>query len=302
MPIIIPDSSWYESKSAERNTPASCPYANVHKCPRYYASIYMLGEARIITSISDDKKTSLDAFWASSELLPVIAEEETYMRGIQGNWSVFSNFCPEVTFAYLNYYARCLAKNVDGIDRDCGRRIAEREKNPRDWRYEWGFMSPCHFSECSFYNKVHDFNSKRFDASKHLFTRHNQVFVQQFISQEISMSDQYSVTGQVGAFGPNAKAENNTFNQVMQQAASNLDLPALTVELAALRNSMRNQATEVEHDQAVASIGAAENAAKRQDGVGALEHLKSAGKWALEVATKIGAPVAAKAIQTAIGL
>lgn len=302
MPITIPDSSWYRSKSSEKNAPTSCPYANVHKCPRYYASIYMLGEARIITSINDDKKASLDAFWASSELLPVIAEEETCIHGIQGNWSAFSNFCPEVTFAYLHYYASYLAKYVDEIDSDCGRRIAEREKKPNDWRYEWGFISPCHFLDCSVYNQVHDFNSKEIDANKRLFPKHNQVFVQQFISQEISMGDQYNVTGQVGAIGPNAKAENNTFNQVMQQAVSNLDLPALTAELATLRNSMRNQATEVEHDQAVASIGAAENAAKRQDGAGALEHLKSAGKWALDVATKIGATVAAKAIQTAIGL
>lgn len=302
MPIIIPDASWYESKSLERNTPASCPYANVHKCPRYYASIQRLGEARIISSISDEKQSSLDVFWASSELMPVIAEEETCVYGEQGSWSTFSNFCPEVTFTYLHYYASFLAKYVDEIDSNCGRRIAEREKKANDWRYEWGFISPCHFSECSIYNKIHDFNSKITNTSKLFFPKHNQVFVQQFISQEISMSDQYNVTGQVGAVGPNAKAENNTFNQIMQQAASNLDLPSLTAELAALRKSMRTQATEVEHDLAVASIGAAENAAKRQDGVGALEHLKSAGKWALEVATKIGAPVAAKAIQTAIGL
>lgn len=45
----------------------------------------MLGEARITTSINDDKKESLDAFWASSGLLPVIAEEETGISGLQGN-------------------------------------------------------------------------------------------------------------------------------------------------------------------------------------------------------------------------
>ncbi|MBA1300792.1 hypothetical protein [Pseudomonas carnis] len=302
MPITIPDSSWYRSKSSEKKAPASCPYANVHKCPRYYASMYMLGEARIITSINNVKKTSLDAYWASSGLLPVIAEEETCIHGRQGNWSAFSNFCPEIAFAYLRYYASYLAKYVDEIDSDCGRRIAEREKYPNDWRYEWGFISPCHFLDCSVYNQVREFNSKEIDINKRLIPKHNQVFVQQLISQEVSMGDQYNVTGQVGAIGPNAKAENNTFNQVMQQAASNLDLPSLTAELATLRSSMRSQATEVEHDQAVASIGAAENAAKRQDGAGALEHLKSAGKWALDVATKIGTNVAAKAIQTAIGL
>lgn len=301
MPITIPDSSWYRSKSVERNAPASCPYANVHKCPRYYASTYMLGKAKIITSISDDKIQSLDAFWASSGLLPVIAEEDTGISGTQGSWGAFSNFCPEVTFVYLHYYASYLAKYVDEIDSDCGRRIAERENRPNDWRYEWGFMSPCHFLDCSVYNQVQDFNSKE-DANKRWLSHHNQVFVQQFFSEEISMGDQYNVTGQIGAIGPNAKAENNTFNQVIQQAASNLDLPALAAELATLRKSMRDQATEIEHDQAVVSIGAAESSAKKQDAAGALEHLKSAGKWAFDVATKIGTIVAAKAIQTAIDL
>lgn len=300
MPITIPDSLWYRRKSSEKNAPVSCPYANIHKCPRYYASMYMLGKAGIITSIDATKKTSLDIFWADSGILPVIAEEETSISGFQGSWSAFSNFCPEVTFAYFHYYASYLAKYVDEIDSDCGRRIAEVEKKPNDWRYEWGFISSCHFLDCSVYNQVHNFNSSKTD--EYLLSHHNQIFVQQFISREISMGDQYNVTGQVGAIGPNAKAENNTFNQIMQQAASNLDLPALAAELATLRNSMRNQATEIEHDHAVASIGAAENSAKKQDGAGALEHLKSAGKWAFDVATKIGTSVAAKAIQTAIDL
>ncbi|MEE4999834.1 hypothetical protein V2K22_24050 [Pseudomonas alliivorans] len=115
-------------------------------------------------------------------------------------------------------------------------------------------------------------------------------------------NNQYNVTGQVGAVGPNAQAVNNTFTQALQQAAYGLDLPALATELAILRNSMRNQATEVEHDLSVASIGAAENSAKKQDGAGVLEHLKSAGRWAFDVATKIETSVAAKAIQTAIDL
>lgn len=139
-------------------------------------------------------------------------------------------------------------------------------------------------------------------ASTSLPTQDTKVIVQQFFSTEVSMGDQYNITGQAGAIGPNSKAENNIFNQVLQHAVSSLDLPALTGELATLRKSMREQATEVEHDQAVAHIGAAELAAKQQDGAGALEHLKSAGKWALDVATTIGTTVAAQAIQTAAGL
>ena len=124
----------------------------------------------------------------------------------------------------------------------------------------------------------------------------------QFILQQNFFNDQYNVSGQTGAIGPNAKVSNNTFTQELEQAACDLDLPALAAELSILRNSMRNEATEIEHDQAVASVGAAESSAKQQDGAGALEHLRDAGKWALGVATKMGASVAAKAIQTAIGL
>lgn len=128
------------------------------------------------------------------------------------------------------------------------------------------------------------------------------LIIQQFIGKEFSMGDQYNITGQAGAVGPSSKAENNTFNQVLQQAAANLDLPALAAELAILRKSLRAQATDFDHDQAIVSIGAAENSAMKQDGEGALKHLKFAGKWAFDMATEIGTSVAAQAIQKAIGL
>jgi hypothetical protein len=170
MPITTPDSSWYRSKSIEKDAPFACPYANVHKCHRYYASIYMLGEARIITSISDENKKALDALWANSGLVPVIAEDDTGISGHEGRWKSFSNFCPEVTFTYFHYYASYLARYVDEIDTDCGHRIAEKENVPNDWRYEWGSLSACHFLDCTVHNQVHEFNSKgigKFDKLAH---------------------------------------------------------------------------------------------------------------------------------------
>ena len=138
--------------------------------------------------------------------------------------------------------------------------------------------------------------SENISAHETSFPQPKQI-VFQFVS-----NDQYNVTGQVGAFGPNSLAVNNRFTQVSQQTSCGLDLPTLATELATLRNSMRSQATEIEHDEAVASIGVAENWAKKEDGARALEHLKYAGKWALDVATNIGTNVAAKAIQKAIDL
>lgn len=170
MPITVPDSSWYRAKSSEAGVACSCPYANVHKCHRYYASIYMLGEVKIITSISDDKKSELDEFWAQSDLVPVIAEDDTGVGGEEGRPSSFSNFCPEVTYTYFRYYASYLARYVDEIDKDSGQRIAERDCIENDWRYEWGILTACHFLDCNVYNQVDDFNSKgigKFDRLAH---------------------------------------------------------------------------------------------------------------------------------------
>lgn len=140
------------------------------------------------------------------------------------------------------------------------------------------------------------------DIYECLLPQKGRMFVNNFFTKEMFVGDQYNVTGQVGAIGPNATSENNTFNQAFHHVASNIDLSKLATELSALRKSMRQEAFEIEHDQAIACIGSAEGAAKDQDGAGALKHLKSAGKWAFDVANKIGTTVAAKAIETAMGL
>ena len=141
-------------------------------------------------------------------------------------------------------------------------------------------------------------NSSRLDHSP----SNTPVIVQNFYHKDFNMRDQYKVKGQIAAVGNNATAENNTFNQMWQQLSVDLDLQKLASELSTLRVSMRSNAVEIEHDQAIACVGTAESAAKRNDGSTTLQNLKEAGKWAFDVATKIGATVAAKAIQTAIGM
>ena len=135
---------------------------------------------------------------------------------------------------------------------------------------------------------------------------HGAVVVHQYIEGGYHVSsDQFNisnVSGQIGAIGANAKAEGNTFAQTWTHAAAGIELPALASELALLRAELRKLATDVEHDQAVANIGSAEVAAKKNDGEGTFRYLKAAGKWALDTATKIGTQVAVKAIEGAINL
>jgi hypothetical protein len=113
--------------------------------------------------------------------------------------------------------------------------------------------------------------------------------------------DSYT-TGQAGAVGPNAMAQHMSFQQLWQQNSAQIDLSRLAADLATLRAAMRSEATEPEHDQALGAIASAETAAKEGNGAKALEYLKGGGKWAMDVATKIGVAVAAGAIRTSLGM
>lgn len=98
------------------------------------------------------------------------------------------------------------------------------------------------------------------------------------------------------AAGDNATAISNA----SQPALSQFDLPQLAVELQELRQALRQAATEREHDATVVAVGDAAQAAQAGNGLAVLDHLKSAGKWALDVATKIGVSVATEALKTAL--
>ena len=127
--------------------------------------------------------------------------------------------------------------------------------------------------------------------------------LQAYSFKEIEMMrDQYHV-GQAGAVGPNSVAVGQQFQQIWIQASEELDLSKLTGELNTLRANIRSSATGTpEEDLALAEIARAEVLAKDGNGPGMLEHLAQAGKWALDVAEKVGLPIAVKALEAALGM
>lgn len=123
-----------------------------------------------------------------------------------------------------------------------------------------------------------------------------------FINQgEISMSgDKYEI-GQAGAVGPGAQAHDMTFNQIWTKSSGNIDLQQLSNELTALRMALSKQASDPDHFVGLGEVAAAEKAAQQGDGPRALQHLKTAGTWVWDVATKIGIGVATAAAKSALG-
>ena len=121
------------------------------------------------------------------------------------------------------------------------------------------------------------------------------------LAREVYMDSKYKVTGgNIGAIGDGAQAHNVV--QVSNQTLGSIDIATLAGELSRLRAEARKEATEPEHDISVSELAKAEQAAKAGESSKVVEHLRAAGKWALEVATKIGTGVAIEAIKKSTGL
>lgn len=125
--------------------------------------------------------------------------------------------------------------------------------------------------------------------------------VQQFFSGDVYMGDTYNA-GQVGAMGPNSKANDISFQQIWLQQQGELNLEALAKELSSLRTTLRKRATAPEHDIAIGQVAAAEQAAKDGNGLKVLQHLKEAGKWTFECARDIGVDIASEIIKKSMGM
>src|SRR5271166_50761 len=149
-----PDMDWYLNLSRERGTTPRCPFASVERCPRYYESLSLLGEAGS-TKIPADDDARLKALWEKSDLWPRTAEGGTSIFGTDGRTSAFSNFCPEVSYDRFHLFASGLYRHADEIDVESAHRELGRSGVPgTHWRWLWAGISPMHFTECPLYSPL----------------------------------------------------------------------------------------------------------------------------------------------------
>jgi len=137
-------------------------------------------------------------------------------------------------------------------------------------------------------------------------TYNNQRYKQEYKNNtayrgDVQVGDQYNVN-QAGAVGPNAHAHDMNFNQNYAQIDSSINLLRLADELSRLQKAMMKEAIEAEHSIAIGEVAKAEKAAKAKDVSKVAEHLNSAGKWALDIASKIGVPVAVEVLKKSLGI
>lgn len=122
-------------------------------------------------------------------------------------------------------------------------------------------------------------------------------------SEELHVGDKITVGKAHVVMGSNASAGNiSTHGQVSGTSLPVQDLSKLADELALLRQAMKQEGTLPEHDIALGAVAAAERATREGDTASAASHLKSAGRWCLDIAGKIGVSVASEAIKSALSI
>lgn len=83
---------------------------------------------------------------------------------------------------------------------------------------------------------------------------------------------------------------------------SSVDYSSLEKEFSTLQSAMKKLAKTDEQDIAVGEIAKAKKATQGKNREKIIQALKSAGKWAFDIATKIGLTLATEALKIALGL
>src|SRR5207248_3297204 len=113
---------------------------------------------------------------------------------------------------------------------------------------------------------------------------------------EVIMGNKVNVSNSVvGVIGN--QAQNVTVTQTWNKLERRIDLVQLANELRRLHETLEREATQPTQKLAVGAVAAAEQSAINKDGPKVLEYLKTAGKWAFDVAEKIGVDLAKEALK-----
>lgn len=145
-----PDLNWYTSISLERKLLSRCPFASVHRCPRYYLSLSLTKHTGSL-GIDEEEDRKLRQYWKASELWPRTEQQDTVVCG-GPNFKSFSGFCPEVTFDRFGVFASSFSDYADGIDRERAHSALVKQSASRsDWRWAWEYLTPLHYSDCALF-------------------------------------------------------------------------------------------------------------------------------------------------------
>ena len=150
----VPNFSWYSSNSNRLGLPPRCPFASIHRCPKFYESRSLLGRAGS-TPLSAEIETECERKWKQSQFTPQTAEDTPGLFSTEKGVNAFNNFCPEVLYDRFGLFADFLSNYSDEIDRDLAHsRLARDGAQTDDPGWTWSSVRAQHFSECPLYSSL----------------------------------------------------------------------------------------------------------------------------------------------------
>ncbi len=155
MARVQPTLEWYKRRSRDGGGPPRCPFASVQRCPRFYESLSLLGEAGFTTAIPRDRDDRLRAIWQESDLWPSVNEQAASIMGPADDPRHLMNFCPEVLYERFGLFATALHGYADEIDTGLAHSQLAAEHAPAsDWGWAWTTVKPMHYTDCPLYSPL----------------------------------------------------------------------------------------------------------------------------------------------------
>ncbi|MBU4320865.1 MAG: hypothetical protein L6246_02585 [Thermodesulfovibrionales bacterium] len=149
---VLPNLDWYISISKKQGLSPRCPFASVYRCPRFYQSLSLLGEAGN-TQITPEEDNRLKQEWQKTDVWPITDEQATTIAGPRGEIKHFSRFCPEVLFDRFGLFTSELHEYPDEIDINISHKnLLYEDASQNDWRWNWSHVKPTHYTECVLYS------------------------------------------------------------------------------------------------------------------------------------------------------
>jgi hypothetical protein len=160
-----PNLQWYTAIGERKRLDTTrCPFASADRCPRYYQSLSLLGDAGA-TRIDPKVDAKLLRRWKRHDLWPKTREQETSIMGPVDEPHIYSRFCPEVSYDTFGIFASAMARYADEIDSGNAHEALGRQGAAADdWRWAWSQVTPLHYSDCPLFAPLlHESKETRVD-------------------------------------------------------------------------------------------------------------------------------------------
>lgn len=145
-----PDLEWYTEVSRKMAVSPRCPFASVHRCPRYFQGVSLLGEEGGLSRLDPQLDRDIGEKWEATDVWPAAWHEHTGISSSDERPFLYRDFCPEVAEQAFGLFASTLIRYSDDTDKQSAHEwlTLNGKTAHKDWRWHWYSVSEMHYTNC----------------------------------------------------------------------------------------------------------------------------------------------------------